>query len=484
MLIIPLHKPLRLATFPWVTMALVLVNIAVFFGWQWGDAERMADAQAWYQQSGLSEQEMPAYRRHLIATGQMEALRRFEALPEEERPDYVGSTTLTDVAFQQALQQGGLFEDEQVRAAWQPLRRQYQAQLDEVFTLRHLLRSSEWSLPRMLSSTFLHADFMHLLGNMVFLVILGLLLEGALGGGRFLAVYLLGALGSSVASLLWRWGEAGGGLGASGAVAAVMGAFCVVWGLRQVRFFYWFGVVFNYVRAPAIWLLPAWLGWEVYNLLANKDAGIGFDAHAGGLICGAALGGVLVLARQTREHYMLEDAPEQAADMRWEQAQRHMGRMETGPAERLLAELATEQPQRLDVAIARYRVARNAGNAADMRSRSLAVLSLPADDRNSLQVQQDLLKPLLAEPAGLSPAEARQLLALCLSAGWLAEVESLLLGSNGMPEDELAQGWLKLALRHAELHAPAQQQRVLELLEQRYPGTPQAGKARFLLENS
>nr|WP_237653481.1 rhomboid family intramembrane serine protease [Xanthomonas translucens] len=178
----------------------------------------------------------------------------------------------------------------------------------------------------MLSSAFLHADGLHLFGNMLFLVVLGTLLEGAIGRWRFLLVYLLGAFGASAFSLAWRWGEAGGGLGASGAIAGLMGAFCVVWGRRPVRFFYWFVVVFDYVRGPAIALLPLWLGWELYNLLVNGDAGIGFDAHAGGLVIGALLGAALVAMRQTREAFMRDEAVA-AADDRWERAQRHLGRL-------------------------------------------------------------------------------------------------------------------------------------------------------------
>lgn len=481
MLIVPLHKPLNLTTFPRVTMLLVIVNVLVFFGWQLGDDSKMEAALAGYQQSGLSDYEVPAYEKHLRLTAQNERLAGLEALPVAERPAFVGVSTLSDVAFVAALEAGELFESAEQRQAWTPLRSQYQTQLDDVFTLRHILRSSEWSPWRMLSSAFLHGGVMHLLGNMLFLVILGLLLEGALGAGRFLAVYLLGAVGASVASLLWRWGEVGGGLGASGAIAAVMGAFCVVWGRRPVRFFYWFGVVFDYVRAPAIWLLPFWLGWEVYNLLVNKESGVGFDAHAGGLVSGAVLGAALVLTRQTREHYMADDSEPLIQDQRWEQAQQHMGRLENAAAERLLAELAAEQPLRLDVALARYRVARNAGRAADIQERALAVLQLDASDASSLAAQQEIVKKLLAD--GVAGEAARRVFERCLKAGWLQEAETALEQAVALPDEELAQAWLRLALRHGELQAQSQHNRLLQVIEERFPQAPQAVKARFLLQN-
>ncbi len=485
MLILPLHKPLTLATFPCVTAVLVLINVMVYFGWQVPDEERVKAAQAWYVDSGLGAQEAPAYRKHLIDTGQARALQAFEAMSPREQPVFLSMSTQTDVAFQQALEQGALFASAQAREEWAPLHERYRAQLDQVFTLRHLLRSSEWSLPRMLSSAFLHGDALHLFGNMLMLVVLGLLLEGAIGSGRFLVVYLLGALGSSAVSVLWRWGEAGGGLGASGAIAALMGAFCVVWGLRPVRFFYWFAVVFNYVRAPAIWLLPVWLGWEVFNLFTNQGAGIGFDAHAGGLVCGAVMGAALVFTHQTRESFMQEEAPvEVPVDTRWEQAQHLMGRMQNAAAERLLSALANEQPDRLDVALARYRVADNDGRAADALGRAQEALRLEADDPVQRAAQKSLVSKALASPLAPSAGLLRAALARCLEEGWLQEAEALLGRSSALPENEQAQSWLRLALRHGELQSLEQQRRLLEVVTQRHPGSEQSGKARFLLENS
>ena len=482
MLIVPLHKPLNLATFPLVTMLLVMVNVLVFFGWQAGDDAKLAAAQGWYLQSELAGYELPAYEKHLRFTAQHERLAELEAMPATRRAGFVAMSTLSDVSFLAALEEGSLFESDEQRAAWWPLRQRYQAQLDEVFTLRHLLRSSEWSPGRMLSSAFLHGGVMHLFGNMLFLVALGLLLEGALGGWRFLGVYLLGAFGASVASLWWRWGDAGGGLGASGAVAALMGAFCMVWGRRPVRFFYWFGVVFDYVRAPAIWLLPLWLGWELYNLLFNRTAGIGFDAHAGGLVSGALMGAVLVLTRQTREDFMGDERAPDAVDGRWELAQQHMGRLENAAAERLLAELAGEQPQRMDIALARYRVAGNAGQRAVQQARGIAVLALDAGSAAELAAQRYVVKELLEN--GVTADAAAAVFERCLKAGWLQEAEIALQCAKTLPAEEQAQGWLRLALGQGERSAVAAQQRLLQRILQQFPQTPQAGKARFLLENS
>jgi membrane associated rhomboid family serine protease len=484
MLILPLHKPLTRANFPVVTMLLVLVNVVVFFGFQLRDTRALDRAMQVYRSQGVGQYEVPAYERHLERTHQAKALDDFRQVPQARRVDYVAAHTLTDVAFLRALQSGALFDTPQTLPLWQRARAPYEARLAQVFTYRHILRSSEWSLHRMLSSAFLHGDFMHLLGNMLFLIAIGILLEGAIGPWRFAGVYLLGALGSSAVSLLWRAGEAGGGLGASGAIAAMMGAFCVVWGRHPVRFFYWIGVVFDYVRAPAIWLFPVWLGWEVWNLLTNDGAGIGFDAHAGGLVTGALLGAVLVLTGQRRQRYIL-DLPEVAVDDRWERAQRHLGRMENAEAERLLVELAAEQPQHVGVATARWRVACNGGQPAAIRLRGLALLNIPAVDAAQARLQLEVWQALHAEGTKLDRALRAGLVQHWLALELEAQVEQLLSVSEpDMAADELAQHWFRLALHHRSAQAQDKAGQLLRQVVERFPDLPQAEKARFLLQNA
>lgn len=482
MLILPLHRPLSRENFPWVTMLLVASNVLVFFLFQAGDERALAQAQRYYQREELGRFEVPAYARYLAQSGSAALRKQWSELPARQRGAYVAMHTLSDVGFVAAMREGRLFDDADQAQGWAQRRPGYDRLLQRVFTLRHILRSSEVDPWRMLSAAFLHGGVTHLLGNMLFLVALGVLLEGAIGAWRYLGVYLLGAVGASAASLAWRWGEPGGGLGASGAIAALMGAFCVVWGRQPVRFFYWFWVVFDYVKAPAIALLPLWLGWEVFNLLADDEQGIGFDAHAGGLLSGALLGVVLVMLRQVRGDF-IADAAVAPGDDRWQRAQTHLGRMESAQAEALLGELAHEQPQRFDVAMARYRLARNAGQAATALQRALDVLRLAPADPAEVRGQAALAAELVQAGAAL-PADLRaSLIERWPSFGLVREAEGLLQQSEAaLAEAEQARLWFRLALAHGEQHAGAQQRRLLELVSARFPRQPQADKARFLLE--
>jgi membrane associated rhomboid family serine protease len=487
MLIMPLHKPWSRQNIPWVTLLLVLINVAVYLGYQRKDDSLVESAVHYYVHSGLGALEADAHTRYLqqTADAKLRAARQamLDTVPAQQRIAYLAHLTMHDVAFEQALRSGRLFKDDEHLREWRALRAPYDTRLSKIFTLRHLQRSSEWSPARMLTATFLHGSFDHLLGNMLFLLALGTLLEGAIGSGWFLLLYLLGGFGASLASLWWRWGEPGGGLGASGAIAALMGAFCVVWGRRKVRFFYWFFVVFNYARGPAILLLPLWLGWELYSLASSDNGAVAFEAHAGGLVSGALLGALLVLLRRTRPAFMEEgDAAE--VDDRWERAQRHLGRMENAEAESLLAELASEQPHNRDVALARYRAARHAGRRQDSLRHAETLLTLQTHSAEQTRVQLAVADELSKARIACGLPARTALIAACTRNGLLADAERLLKeGELSAPRDELAQQWFVLALRHGELQAGEQRTRLLRMVAEQFSEQGQATKARFLLDN-
>ncbi len=140
----------------------------------------------------------------------------------------------------------------------------------------------------LVTSMFLHGGWLHLIGNMLFLWVFGDNVEDAMGHRRFVVFYFLcGAIaglahaGSDPASTIPT-------VGASGAVAGVLGAYFVlhprvgVWGLL-------FGII--PIRLPTVIVLGSWIGLEVLNALTSsaRDAGIAWWAHIGGFLAGAAL---------------------------------------------------------------------------------------------------------------------------------------------------------------------------------------------------
>ncbi|MET0226436.1 MAG: rhomboid family intramembrane serine protease [Dokdonella sp.] len=297
-------------------------------------------------------------------------------------------------------------------AVWREHRDEFERQRNAAFTERWMLRFSEFDPRRMLGAMFLHGGVGHLLGNMIFLAALGLLVEGALGAWLFLAVYLLGGTGSAMFSLAWRWGDAGSALGASGAIAALMGAYCVLRGRRKVRFFWWFFVAFDYVKAPALVLLPFWLGWELVNLFWNKGAHVGFDAHAGGIVCGA----LLALGWERRAFLDEDSIADAAADDRaaLAKAQQHLGRLQIPAARALLEPIAARRPDDFDVRVALYRCARYEPRTPRLDAAARHVLTYAADVRQA-HLQKAISKQVLAAieqvwPTSVQADKARLLL--------------------------------------------------------------------------
>ena len=116
-------------------------------------------------------------------------------------------------------------------ASWHERRAEFDQLWDAGFTNRYEMRFSEIAPLRMFSAMFLHGSAGHLIGNMIFLALLGLLVEAALGPWLFLALYLAGGIGAQLVSLAWRWGEHGNALNDARAAvvrAEAFGSQCIV----------------------------------------------------------------------------------------------------------------------------------------------------------------------------------------------------------------------------------------------------------------
>lgn len=482
MLILPLHHPLTRRTFPLMTAALLLANVFVFFVLQSGDGRVYEEAARHHAESGLAEIEIALYSEHLRSAEGATNREQVEALPPPMRKTWLSQATQNDAAFRARLARGELFEDEAQRQSWIPLAETFEQLRQRAVTQRYALSSSEPGPRGLLGSLFLHGGFGHLLGNMLFLCFLGLLVEGALGSWRFLGLYLISGVVAGLAWLAWQGGAPALLVGASGAIAGLMGALGVLWGLRKIRFFYWFFVLFDYVRAPALLLLPAWLGWELLQLLLLPNAQVAYSAHAGGIVAGALLAWGARSLGWTREAFMEDEPDPQGSKNGLDAALAHLGQMRLNEADALLAPLATAEPHRLDVAIARYRVERYAQrkNRSALIARAHAVLDARGSGGEDGRAQWGILQDL--QKLGEQPdATHRAAFAVRLAAIGEGQAALELLETIESPEAELAQQWLSLAIELSDRGNATLGSRALRGLIQRFPGSVQAGKARFLL---
>ncbi len=333
MLILPVHKRLTRQNFPIVTLVLIAINIWVFFFLQVPDAVRRVTAHEFYLQSDLKSIELPLFPDYLTQT-QGRAARDF--IRENTEPDEL--LPLIDAHPEFRAWVPNHIPIEQIDD-WQSVRTQYEALRGNPFTDRYYLQFNSVRPVSLLSHMFLHGGIGHLFGNMLFLFFLGLLVEGATGRRLFLASYLLAGFGATVASLAVHWGSIGGSLGASGAIAGLMGLYTVLYGRRKVRFFYWAFIYFDYVKKPAIWLLPAWLGWSFLQFFLDSAGNVAYEAHIGGIVTGVLLAlGILQLRWQNSE-FLDEESNRDADSALYQQALADLEALQIDQAKTKLKEL-------------------------------------------------------------------------------------------------------------------------------------------------
>lgn len=141
-----------------------------------------------------------------------------------------------------------------------------------------------------LTAMFMHGSWSHILGNMVFLWAFGPEIEESMGGSRYLVFYLLGGLAATAAQIAASPASTVPNLGASGAIAAVMGAFLVTYPRDRIRSILMIFVFIRVTYVPAALLIGVWFLIQFVNLGAVGNAptgGVAYAAHVGGFIFGA-----------------------------------------------------------------------------------------------------------------------------------------------------------------------------------------------------
>ncbi|SFT62609.1 rhomboid family intramembrane serine protease [Sedimentitalea nanhaiensis] len=143
----------------------------------------------------------------------------------------------------------------------------------------------------LVSSMFLHGGWMHLAGNMLFLWIFGDNLEDEMGHLPFLAFYFACGLGAGLVHVLAAPGSMIPTVGASGAIAGVMGGYLLLYPQARVDVILILIVFFRIFPIPAWIVLAVWFAMQfIGGLGANPDTGgVAYWAHAGGFLVGLAL---------------------------------------------------------------------------------------------------------------------------------------------------------------------------------------------------
>jgi membrane associated rhomboid family serine protease len=147
----------------------------------------------------------------------------------------------------------------------------------------------------LLTSMFMHGSWMHILGNMLYLWIFGDNVEDLLGHGRYLVFYLICGLAASLAQVFVGPNGYVPSLGASGAIAGVLGAYLIKFPKNRVRV-----LALRFITVmPAYIVLGFWIVLQVFSQVgssASEASGVAYMAHIGGFAAGVVL--VMLMARR------------------------------------------------------------------------------------------------------------------------------------------------------------------------------------------
>lgn len=141
------------------------------------------------------------------------------------------------------------------------------------------------------TSMFLHGGWLHLGGNMLYLWIFGKGVESALGPARYLALYLICGVVAALTQAFVDPTSEVPMIGASGAIAGVLGAYLMLYPRSNVVVFIWIIIIIRLISVPAVILLGLWFLLQLLSAAsaAPDTPGVAFWAHVGGFIAGMAL---------------------------------------------------------------------------------------------------------------------------------------------------------------------------------------------------
>ena len=140
-----------------------------------------------------------------------------------------------------------------------------------------------------LTSMFMHGGWMHIIGNMLYLWIFGNNIEDTLGHFRFLFFYLVCGLSAALAQVLASPNSTVPMIGASGAVAGILGAYVLLFPGARVLTLLFIIIFIKFIRIPAIIVLGFWFFLQLLGVMGGAISNVAFFAHIGGFVVGLIL---------------------------------------------------------------------------------------------------------------------------------------------------------------------------------------------------
>ncbi|MBU1052219.1 MAG: rhomboid family intramembrane serine protease [Proteobacteria bacterium] len=348
MLIIPLTGKMSLRNPPVVTIALIIINCIVFFLVQFNEDKQYMAAEAFYFESELADIEILKYIDYKHMPEEKASIEKLNAQFRQQKLRSIFIEMYQDEAFMEMLEHEEIITpNDPVYLEWKNLRDEYKHRLSNIVSIRFGFKPAHPDVISLFTHMFLHGGMGHLFGNMIFLWLIGCMIEMGCGRIYYFTTYIVTGLGAVAMFWLWNMGSTIPLVGASGAIAGLMGAFTVLYGKKRVKMFFTIGVYFNYVQMKAIWLLPLWLGSEVYKIAFSEERHVAYLAHVGGILSGALLGFINKRYLGFYKAEALEPETEDEISPLLEKALEHIRQLEMEKGADLLNDVLKKDPNHI-----------------------------------------------------------------------------------------------------------------------------------------
>ncbi len=311
-IILPLtHERMQANRLPWVTIGIVVINVLIFL------LTHHTVVPNSMEERHLREQELVEfYSQHLylefppdtydkLSPRSRQLLEYWKKMdPGETLRDVNRNTERMNEALETLQMDAEFMAEEEEEGMQQMLQRQqeeldalvaaFEASYAQNFYIRYGYVPADGGIVSMFTSMFLHGGYMHLLFNMLFLWLSGCNIEDLWGRIVYPVFYLLGGIFATVAHGMMFPESTVPLIGASGAIAAVMGAFMIRMYNTKIYFVYFFWLMIRMkagrFAAPAYVMLPLWFLqqlWEAF--MQGRSSGVAFWAHIGGFVFGVLI---------------------------------------------------------------------------------------------------------------------------------------------------------------------------------------------------
>jgi len=361
MIIVPTEKQLDWRHAPIMLCFIVLINILVFFVYQSGDQKKLHAALDAYSRSEYFEREWPLFQNYLEDRKETKLFDQVrEDYGQEAYPQVMLTLLMRDDFYAYMKKNARQLFEPSFYNHWDTERERIQTLIASISQNAFGLRADKLHAFDFISYQFLHGGIMHLLGNMFFLIVCGFAVEAAVGHWRFLLFYLLAGVGGGAAQVLMHMDSSTPLVGASGAISGVMAMYLALFRLKKIEFFYWLFFLVGYFRAPALMILPFYIGKELFSYFEDADSNVAFMAHTGGFVAGALLIGVtwVVNRKLLNTDYIENDQVGDPQQQKLAEIYKSIEQFQFDRARKLVDSLIAAEGDSFNLAMIRYNLLR------------------------------------------------------------------------------------------------------------------------------